>query len=107
MAWQLHRLFKGHINVMLINVITACDIRQKQPIKQPLLQGFCQACPIAKLIESIRFIPWVRPQTMIDMPSAIHIKGVENNRLWRVIFFFYRLTHHNVPRRGGNTPLSA
>ncbi|MDT4869322.1 hypothetical protein FQZ97_1043460 [compost metagenome] len=93
---QLDALLQGQVHTALVDVVDTHYVRQEQAVEQAALQQSGQFGPVGKRAVVGRAIPRVGPETVVDMPHAVHVEGIEAYLLAR---------HQIVPRRGGNWSL--
>ncbi len=98
---QLDRLFERHVDGILVDVVHADDVGDEQAVEQPTLQGLRQFGPVFDGFILRRGVPWVSPQTVVDMPDAIHVERIEQD----FFLWVYRQAHQIVPRSGGFSSL--
>ncbi|MNM85786.1 hypothetical protein D3C81_979210 [compost metagenome] len=93
---QLDRLLERYLDVVLVNVVDPDDVGDEQAVEQPALKQPRQFSPVLQRLVLGGRIPWVSPQTVVDVANAVHVEGIEEDFL---------LGHQMVPRSGGFSSL--
>ena len=95
---KLDRLFERHVHRVLVDVVHADDVGDEQTVEQSALQQLRQFGPVFDGFVLSGVVPWMRPQTMVDVPDAVHVERVEQDLL-------FGIGHQMVPRSGGFSSL--
>ena len=74
----------------------ADDISDEQTVEQPAFKDLRQFSPVFEGLVLGRVVSWMSPQTVIDVPDAVHVESIEQD-----LFF----AHQMVPRSGGFSSL--
>ncbi|MNN43955.1 hypothetical protein D3C81_1582210 [compost metagenome] len=81
--WVVHRQLDGflgrQVDAVLVDVVDAEDIGEKQTVEQPALQQLRQFGPVAELVELAGAVARMGPQAVVDMADAVHAEGVQKN----------------------------
>src|ERR1700722_16921375 len=96
---DLRRVAKRGVEVAMVDVIDAKNVRDEEAVELPALQDLSELDPIFEILVLPRTVARMRPQAGRLMPDAVHVEGVEPD-------FARHRNSQIAPWRGGLMPFS-